>query len=132
MTDKDWDKLAAIERAIKEKYGEDSIKNPISEWSKEKEEKYRQQLEERAKILQEKQKKDQSIEKNGFLIKKKLVNKATSRLCPVKSCEKYSFSIKDDVYMNKFGCCYQCYVQYVEGREHMWESRRKELTDGSI
>ena len=30
--------------------------------------------------------------------------------------------LSDDLYMNKFDCCFNCYIQYVEGREARWHS----------
>ena len=42
----------------------------------------------------------------------------TGRSCPV--CKTYSFSMSDDVYMSRFECCFECYVQHVEGREERW------------
>ncbi len=38
--------LAAIEKAIKEKYGDDAIQNPKKHWDKEKEKKYLEELKE--------------------------------------------------------------------------------------
>lgn len=128
---KDLDYVAGLEKAVEEKYGKAAVINPRSLWTEEKEEDYKKQSEERAKILRDRREKYHTVEKDGFLIKKKLVNKTADRTCPVLTCGKYSFNIKDDVYMNKFGCCYSCYVQYVEGREEQWEDRRKELTDVS-
>ena len=37
MSDKDWDKLAAFEKAIRQKYGEEAIQNPKANWNEEKE-----------------------------------------------------------------------------------------------
>jgi DNA replication protein DnaC len=128
---KDLDYIAGLEKAVEEKYGKDAVTNPRSRWNEEKEEDYKKQSEERAKMMRTRREKQQTIEKDGFLIKKKLVNKTADRKCPIKTCGKYSFNIKDDVYMNKFGCCYSCYIQYVEDREEQWEERRKELTDAS-
>jgi len=28
--------------------------------------------------------------------------------------------MKDDLYMNKFDCCWKCYIQWVEDREERW------------
>ena len=58
------------------------------------------------------------IEKDGFFISKKLINRESKRNCPV--CDIYSFSFRDDLYMNKFECCFNCYVQWVEHREERW------------
>ena len=128
---KDLDYVAGLEKAVEEKYGKDAVVNPKSLWNEEKEQDYKDQQKERAKIIRERREKQHTIEKDGFLIRKKLVSKTADRVCPVNECGRYSFSVKDDVYMNKFGCCWECYIQYVEGREEQWEERRKDLTDVS-
>ena len=120
MPKKDLNYIAKLEKAISDKYGSDTVQNPKSLWTKEKEEEYIKQvqlLQEKADRLQEKIEK---IETSGFLISKKLLNKDANRTCPI--CETYSFDSKDDVYMNKFKCCFKCYVQYVEVRESRWQS----------
>ena len=48
------------------------------------------------------------------------VEYSTEVTCPV--CDTYSFNVKDDVYMNKFQCCWKCYIQWVEDREDRWQS----------
>ena len=121
----DWDKIAAVEKAIKEKYGENAIQNPKSNWNADKEQNYIEQVKEQAEIIQEKSQKQETIHENGFLIKKKLFTTKTSRVCKVLKCSRYSFSINDDVYMNKYECCYECFIKYVEGREDLWEERKK-------
>ena len=40
----DYDQIAAIEKAIKEKYGDDAIANPKSNWNEEKEKEYLEQM----------------------------------------------------------------------------------------
>ena len=74
------------------------------------------------KKLQEKtdrlQQKIEKVELSGFLISKKLLNKDSNRTCSV--CNTYSFDSKDDVYTNKFDCCFKCYIQHVEDREERW------------
>ena len=127
----DWDKIAAVERAVKEKYGDNAIHNPKANWNEEKEAYYIKQVKEQAKINSQKLENQQTIEENGFLLKKKLFTTKTSRVCPVKDCKQYSFSLKDDVYMNKYDCCYQCFIKCVEGREELWQERKKVMTDGS-
>ena len=119
MTAKNMDRIAAIEKAIKEKYGEEAVAHPQAEWDDEKEKKY---LEEIKKLSEKKQviaEKSDKVENGGFFISKKLLNKESQRTCPV--CDVYSFDMKDDVYMNKFECCYECYIQYIDGREERWK-----------
>ena len=119
MSDK-LNKLAQYEKAISQKYGDDSIENPKSRWSTEKEDDYRQQLidlHQKEKLLREEEDK---VEVDGFLISKKLLNRDNNRICPV--CDTYSFEIRDNVYMNKFDCCFKCYVQWIEDREERWKS----------
>jgi hypothetical protein len=115
---KDLNYIANIEKAISEKYGANTVQNPKNLWSKEKEEQYLLQI----KKLQEKadrlQQKIEKVELSGFLISKKLLNKDSNRTCSV--CNTYSFDSKDDVYTNKFDCCFKCYIQYVEDREERW------------
>ena len=77
------------------------------------------------KVLSEKDRaahyKKEVIDNNGILITKKLIKKDdVQRMCPV--CDAYSFKTKDDVYMKKFDCCYECYVQFIDGREKRWKS----------
>lgn len=112
--------IAAIEKAIREKYGKETIAHPRSEWNDEKEQDYLEQI----KQLDTKKKKvaqqNDKVENGGFFISRKLLNKESKRTCPV--CETYSFEKKDDIYMNKFECCFNCYIQYVEGREERWKT----------
>ena len=116
--DKELDKTAAIEKAIEKKYGSETIAHPRAEWDDEKEKKY---LEEIKKLSEKKRtvaEKSDKVDNGGFFISKKLLNKEIRRECPV--CSVYSFDMKDDIYMNKFECCYECYFQYVDGREERW------------
>jgi hypothetical protein len=115
---KDPNYVIKVEKAIAEKYGEEAIVNPKSLWSTEKENQYLQQLKEIDKKYRNLQEKKEKIEVNGVLISKKLLNKDNNRTCPI--CDTYSFKIRDDVYMNKYGCCFGCYVQWIEGREQRW------------
>jgi hypothetical protein len=113
--------IAGVERAIREKYGDEAIANPKANWDDEKEKDYLSQLKELSKKDREAHYKKETIDNNGILITKKLIKKdIVKRNCPV--CEKYSFDTKDDVYMKKLDCCYKCYIQYVNGREDRWKS----------
>jgi hypothetical protein len=127
----DWDKIAAIEKAVKDKYGENAIVNPKSNWNDQKELDYIEQVKQ-AHVVKQKEEVQEIVQENGFLVKKKLFTSKTTRVCPVLDCSKYSFNIKDDVYMNKFGCCYECFIKYIEGREDLWEERKKVITNGSF
>ena len=60
----------------------------------------------------------EKVEKDGFFLPKNLITKKNERKCPV--CGTFSFEIKDDLYMNKFECCFKCYIQYVELNEEKW------------
>jgi len=112
--------IAKFEQAIAKKYGPEAVENPRKYWNDEKEKEYQVQLKKLAKKERLNEEKDDKVEQDGFLISKKLLNKETTRrVCPV--CKTYSFKIKDDVFMNKFDCCYNCYIQWVDDREERWE-----------
>ena len=120
MTKKDWDYIAAVEKAVAEKYGKDSVQDFRSEWENLKEEKYLKQVTD-ARI--EKQKRNAShttVERGDIVIKRRTNKIKTERSCPV--CKTYSFSRRDDLYMNRFQCCEKCFVEYVEYREERWTS----------
>ena len=108
--------IAAVEKAIAEKYGEQAIINPSSLWSKEKEQEYILQQKELAASADDSM--NEKIEVDGVLIPKKLLNRETNRTCP--TCGEYSFKSIDDVYMTKYECCHKCYIQWVEDREQRW------------
>ena len=114
---KDLNEIAKIEKAIKEKYGEEAIQNPKKLWTEEKEQRYLKHLKE---FYKKREKNRKLEEKSGFLVRDKKISKSQQRTCP--SCDSYSFDSKDDLYMNKFECCFACYVQYVEGREERWKT----------
>ena len=118
---KDPNYIAKLEKAIADKYGQEAIANPRGGWNDEKEKIYQEQIEK----LKEKQvlldELNEKVEVNGVLIPKKLFTRdSQSRTCPV--CNVYSFNPKDDVYMKKFECCYNCYIQWVHEREERWKT----------
>ena len=118
MSEKDWDKLAAFEKAISKRYGKEAIQNPKSNWTDEKERDYVEQqkkLYEKELIQKERSEK---IEHDGVLISKKLLNRDSKRSCP--TCSKMFFRVMDDVTMTKYDCCFKCYIEHVEGREARW------------
>tara|TARA_R100001510_G_C7653604_1_gene211900 strand:- start:1930 stop:2301 length:372 start_codon:yes stop_codon:yes gene_type:complete len=115
---KDLNEIAAIEKAIEKKYGSEAVKNPKSSWDDEKEKRYLEELKQfyNTNNLSKVKKK---IGEN-FYIKEREKPTKIERSCPV--CGVYSFSVRDDLYMSKFDCCYLCYVKYAEGREERWFS----------
>jgi hypothetical protein len=117
---KDLNDIAAVEKAISNKYGKETITNPKSTWDDSKEKEYIEQVKKIAQTQRDDPKKGSKVELNGFLVSEKLINKKSKRTCPV--CDVYSFDKKDDLYMNRFGCCFKCYVCFVEGREERWEA----------
>jgi len=111
---KDPDYLVKVEKAIAEKYGDETIQDPKGSWDAEKEKKYLEQIKKIACRTLTKER----IEVHGVLVPKKLFIKESHRTCPV--CKIYSFKTRDDLYMSKFECCFKCYVLHVEGREEKW------------
>jgi len=117
---KDPNYVVKLEQAIAKKYGKETVQNPRGNWTPEKEVAFVEQLRATNLRIQELERKIEKIEVNGVLVSQKLLNRETNRTCPV--CSEYSFDPKDDVYMNKFKCCFPCYIQHVEDREERWGS----------
>jgi len=118
MSEKDWNRLAAFEKAISKKYGEETIQNPKSNWDEEKEKDY---IEQQKKLYEKELHQRETTEKilhDGILISKKLLNRESKNPCPI--CSKMFFRVMDDVAMTKYNCCFACYVKYVENREERW------------
>ena len=115
---KDPNYIAKLEKAISEKYGSEAVQNPRRNWTPEKEADFIEQLRAANLKIKELERKIEKIEVDGVLVSQKLLIRETNRSCPV--CSKYSFESKDDVYMNKFDCCFMCYIQHVEDREARW------------
>ena len=116
MKSKDPNYAIKVEKAIAEKYGDETVQHPKNEWTDEKEKQYLEDL----KTLHNSSTECESTQElvNGVFISKKLLTRESKRSCPV--CKTYSFKSKDDVYMSKFDCCEKCYIQWIEGREERW------------
>jgi len=113
--------IVKLEQAIAKKYGQETIQNPKGNWDEEKEKDYEDQIKKLSEKEQAIEEQDEMVEVDGVLLSKKLFTReSTKRTCPV--CTEYSFKIRDDVFMNKFDCCYKCYIQWVEGREDRWKT----------
>ncbi len=120
MKNDDPNFVVKIERAIEQRWGPEAIENPKKHWTPEKEEKHSKEVKEFYKREASKKTKNSKEKFKGFLISKKLLTKENERECPV--CESYSFSEKDDLYMARYECCFNCYVKWVDGREDRWLS----------
>jgi|TARA_R110000737_G_scaffold349356_1_gene385365 hypothetical protein len=118
MRKSDLNDIAKLEQAIARKYGPATVQNPRSNWTKEKELDYLEQIKRQHKREIKRRQETEKINKDGFLLSKKLLTKDEDRVCP--ACFEYSFDLKDDLYMNKHDCCWKCYMQFVEGREERW------------
>jgi len=125
---RDLNQIAAIEKAIKKKYGDEAIVNPRSGWSPEKEKDYLQQLQQTMHDEEENDSSDEFEDLNGVLIHKKLVNRRKENRCD--TCKSKIVNLDDDVSYTKFGACYKCYINYIESREERWKTgwRPKNVT----
>ena len=112
---KDWNDIAAIERAMEEKYGKNSTIDPRNNWTPEKEKQYLAQSKESYKKELESELNEQKSF-DGFSIKGKLFSSGLNYFC--NKCEKYSTNPEDDVYLNKYKCCSLCYIKHYEGRKN--------------
>lgn len=109
---KDLNYIAALEKAISEKYGEEATHHPKANWTPEKEVEYLEQSKEAYAKELANRRTSEVIEKDGVLLAKKLINKTINRSCDI--CKKYSFKSRDDVYLVKFNCCELCYLDRKE------------------
>ncbi len=112
--EEDLNRIASVEKAIAKKFGAETIANPKSFWTDDKEKEYLEEVKEFYKNDTNSEK----VEKDGFLLPKNLITKENKRKCSV--CDVLSFKLKDDLYMNKFDCCFKCYLHYVEFNEEKW------------
>jgi hypothetical protein len=103
MKNKDYNYVAAVEKAIAEKYGRNAAQDFRGDWHPDKEKEYLNQLKE-ANLKSGEHKRRATF---------------SERTCPV--CKTYSFSGKDDLYMNRFMCCHRCYIDFVEGKTEDWK-----------
>ena len=119
MSDKLND-IARLEKAISERWGKEAIQNPKADWDEDKEKKYLEQIKDLTDKTNQNKRAEEKVEIDGVFVSSKLIKKSKSnRSCPV--CKIYSFNKKDDVYMNKYKCCFDCYLAWVEDREERWE-----------
>ena len=118
LMSKDYDKIAAVEKAIKEKYGEEAISNPRSNWDEAKEKKYLKQMKELYAHDPGTTASQEKVDVLGIKVSKKLLNRESLKNCPI--CGAFPKKTMDDVCLVKYECCSKCYIQYVDGREDRW------------
>jgi len=116
MKTKDPNYAVKVEKAIAEKFGKETVANPKSKWDDEKEKEYLKELKQNYRYGKNE---SETVDVDGILISKELLNRESERSCP--TCNTYSFKSVDDLYMTKFDCCFKCYIQWVEGREERWK-----------
>ncbi len=117
MSKKDYNYIASVEKAVAEKYGKVAVQDFRNTWHPEKEKEYLAQLDEQNK-------KKATAASTNYTVGDIIISKGRSqhnhdRTCPV--CKTYSFSTRDDLYMNRFKCCFLCYIDFVEGTEQKWK-----------
>jgi hypothetical protein len=120
MSDKDLNKIAAIEQAIAKKYGDEAVQNPRANWDEIKEKEYLEQMRELYQKITKHESFEEKIDVNGIKVSKKLFNRDSLQRCLV--CHSLAKKAADDVCLLKFDCCHTCYIKYVEGREERWNT----------
>ena len=103
MSKKDPNDIAAIEKAIAQRYGEEAIKNPRADWDEEKEKEYLQQMRELYARTTKNREREEKVDVNGIKVTKKLLNRESLKGCPV--CGSFPKKSMDDVCLLKFDCC---------------------------
>ena len=114
----DPDRIAAVEKAIAEKYGKEAVQNPKGNWNETKEKEYLKQSKAFYKKKRINDEWQEKVDVNGIKISKKLLTRESLKNCPV--CGSFPKKSMDDVCLVKFECCNNCYIQYIEGREEKW------------
>jgi transcriptional regulator of heat shock response len=102
-----FDIIAGVEKQLRQRYGEEIVQ-PIKCKDEEELKKIKKETEEFYDKLAETYVTNRENNKS-YLIE---------RTCEI--CENFSFSARDDVYMIKFKCCFECYVKYLENREEQY------------
>jgi hypothetical protein len=121
--------IAALEKAVAEKYGKEAVQDFRSEWDPEKEKEYLDQLKSRRLNVETTSTTSVVVATEEVEIKKRSSTLQSERTCPV--CKTYSFSPRDDLYMNRFETCRLCYYDFVYCREEDW-AKGKRPTDEQV
>ena len=114
MPNYDYKQISALEQSIGEKYGEIAVTNISDLWDKEKEKSYLDQVKAVEKFYRQ-QPYETYSDQGGFILKNKLINKKNFKSCSL--CNEQAYKANDELYMNKFDCCYLCYIEHIERRK---------------
>lgn len=118
LDNKKLNQIAKLEKAIKERWGDETIKTPQSAWDEDKEKEYKEQQKEFAQKIQT-NKSEILEEQKGFFITKRLLNKESKSKCL--TCSSQIKTLKDETCKTKWDTCFKCYIQWIEGREERWK-----------
>ncbi len=118
MSKNKMNKIAAIEKAISQKYGPEAVQNPKANWDEEREKEYLEQMKKLYARVKSNEEQQEKVDINGIKVSKKLLNRESLRSCSV--CGSFPQKSMDDVCLIKFDCCSKCHIQHVEGREERW------------
>ena len=113
---KNMNYIQALEKAVKEKYGDLATQNPKQYWDHTKEKEFIEQQKEFSAKKYKNEESREKVELDGVLLPKKLINKNIDKECSI--CKKYSFDKRDDLYLNKFKACYRCYLCELEDKKN--------------
>lgn len=108
--------VQALEKAVKEKYGEEATFNPKQFWDENREKQYIEEVKQAYKKEYLNIETQEKIEVDGVLMPKKLINRNNLKECSL--CNTYSFNKRDDLYLNKFKACYKCYLCKLEDKKN--------------
>lgn len=108
--------LQKIEKEIANKYGIEATMSPRAFWNDEKEKEYREQVDVFLEKEENKRKNEEKIEKDGILVPRRLfIEENNKKGC--KYCQKYFLDFRDKAYISKYDGCYECYINFIEGRK---------------
>jgi len=105
---KDINYIQALEKAVREKYGDIATMNPKHFWDENKEKEYIEETKKAVKKEYISKDSKEKVEIDGIMVSKRVLTNSIDRTC--KHCGSYSFKKEDDLYLNKYKCCYKCYV----------------------
>jgi hypothetical protein len=115
---KDNKYIAHLEQAIADKYGKSTVQDFRNEWGTLKEKEYLASAK-NLRLKRETLRTDtERITIGDVNITKRRSVLSAERSCPL--CKTYSFSSRDDLYMNRFSTCHRCYEDFICGLEDKW------------